>query len=155
MARRIRNNSSAPEVFRLSRPSEGAGQVGACARAPNALQHGRGTLGAATRSAPDGALAKQLPADSSPLVKLARLLAREAARASQEGSSETLTPMLVGAPNCNRNTLGADSRPKPVAQALTAPEVLALRDRAGLSYATLHHHFGHRFVLAGEKGSAR
>src|SRR5438552_12659082 len=120
MARRIRNNSSAPEVFRLSRPSEGAGQVGACARAPNALQHGRGTLGAATRSAPDGALAKQLPANSSPLVRLARLLAREAARASQEGSSETLTPMLVGAPNCNRNTLGADSRPKPVAQALTA-----------------------------------
>jgi len=41
-----------------------------------------------------------------------------------------------------------------VAQALIAPEVLALRDRAGLSYATLHHHFGHRFVLAGEKGSA-
>jgi len=42
-----------------------------------------------------------------------------------------------------------------VAQALSAPEVLALRDRACLSYATLHHHFGHRFVLAGEKGSAR
>ena len=42
-----------------------------------------------------------------------------------------------------------------VAQALTDPEILALRERAGLSYATLHHHFGHRFVLAGEKGSAR
>lgn len=42
-----------------------------------------------------------------------------------------------------------------VAQALSAPEVLALRDQAGLSYANLHHHFGHRFVLAGEKGSAR
>jgi hypothetical protein len=42
-----------------------------------------------------------------------------------------------------------------VAQALTDPEVLALRDRAGLLYATLHRHFGHRFVLAGEKGSAR
>jgi len=42
-----------------------------------------------------------------------------------------------------------------VAQALTDPEVLTLRDRAGLSYATLHRHFGHRFVLAGEKGSAR
>jgi len=38
-----------------------------------------------------------------------------------------------------------------VAQALTGPEVLAIRDRAGLSYATLHRHFGHRFVLAGEK----
>ncbi len=42
-----------------------------------------------------------------------------------------------------------------VAQALIDPEVLALRDQAGLSYATLHRHFGHRFVLAGEKGSAR
>jgi hypothetical protein len=42
-----------------------------------------------------------------------------------------------------------------VAQALTDPEVLALRDRAGVSYAALHRHFGHRFVLAGEKGSAR
>jgi hypothetical protein len=38
-----------------------------------------------------------------------------------------------------------------VAQALSAPEVLALRDRAGLSYTRLHRHFGHRFVLAGEK----
>jgi hypothetical protein len=42
-----------------------------------------------------------------------------------------------------------------VAQALTAPEALALRDRAGISYAALHHHFGHRFVLAGEKGPLR
>ncbi len=42
-----------------------------------------------------------------------------------------------------------------VAQCLTDPEILSLRDRAGLSYATLHHHFGHRFVLAGKKGSAR
>jgi 2-polyprenyl-3-methyl-5-hydroxy-6-metoxy-1,4-benzoquinol methylase len=42
-----------------------------------------------------------------------------------------------------------------VAQALTAPEVLTLRDRAAISYARLHHHFGHRFVLAGENGSAR
>jgi ubiquinone/menaquinone biosynthesis C-methylase UbiE len=38
-----------------------------------------------------------------------------------------------------------------VAQALTAPEVLALRDRANLPYTDLHRHFGHRFVLAGEK----
>jgi len=42
-----------------------------------------------------------------------------------------------------------------VAQALTDPEVLTLRDRAGLGYADLHRHFGHRFILAGEKGSAR
>ena len=42
-----------------------------------------------------------------------------------------------------------------VAQSLTAPEVLALRDQAGLSYTNLHRHFGHRFVLAGEKGSVR
>ncbi len=38
-----------------------------------------------------------------------------------------------------------------VAQALSAPEVLGLRDRAGISYAKLHRHFGHRFVLSGEK----
>src|SRR5204863_889498 len=38
-----------------------------------------------------------------------------------------------------------------VAQALSSPEILSLRDRAGISYAQLYHHFGHRFVLAGEK----
>ena len=38
-----------------------------------------------------------------------------------------------------------------VAQALTRPEILALRDRAGVSYAAYHKHFGHRFVLAGHK----
>jgi ubiquinone/menaquinone biosynthesis C-methylase UbiE len=38
-----------------------------------------------------------------------------------------------------------------VAQAFTKPEVLALRDRAGLGFASYHSHFGHRFVLAGEK----
>jgi SAM-dependent methyltransferase len=38
-----------------------------------------------------------------------------------------------------------------VAQAFNADEVLAMRDRAGVDYAALHHHFGHRFVLAGEK----
>ena len=42
-----------------------------------------------------------------------------------------------------------------VAQCLTDPEIIALRDQAGISYANLHRHFGHRFVLAGEKGSAR
>jgi 2-polyprenyl-3-methyl-5-hydroxy-6-metoxy-1,4-benzoquinol methylase len=38
-----------------------------------------------------------------------------------------------------------------VAQALTESEILALRDRAGTGYASYHVHFGHRFVLAGEK----
>ena len=38
-----------------------------------------------------------------------------------------------------------------VAQALTQPEVLALRDRAGIPFARYHRHFGHRFVLAGER----
>jgi SAM-dependent methyltransferase len=39
-----------------------------------------------------------------------------------------------------------------VAQAFSRAEVLALRDRAGLGYTRYHRHFGHRFVLAGEKG---
>jgi SAM-dependent methyltransferase len=38
-----------------------------------------------------------------------------------------------------------------VAQAFSADEMLAMRERAGVGYAALHHHFGHRFVLAGEK----
>jgi hypothetical protein len=38
-----------------------------------------------------------------------------------------------------------------VAQALTREEVLSLRDRAGVGFASYHPHFGHRFVLAGEK----
>jgi ubiquinone/menaquinone biosynthesis C-methylase UbiE len=38
-----------------------------------------------------------------------------------------------------------------VRQALTKPEILALRDEAGVGYASYHRHFGHRFVLAGEK----
>jgi 2-polyprenyl-3-methyl-5-hydroxy-6-metoxy-1,4-benzoquinol methylase len=42
-----------------------------------------------------------------------------------------------------------------VAQALSDPEILSLRDRAGISYATLHHHFGHRFVLSGEKSPSQ
>jgi SAM-dependent methyltransferase len=41
-----------------------------------------------------------------------------------------------------------------VRQALDRGEILALRDRAGLQYAAYHRHFGHRFVLAGEKNSA-
>ena len=40
-----------------------------------------------------------------------------------------------------------------VAQAFTAPEILALRDQAGLDFAQLHLHFAHRFVLAGEKAA--
>jgi SAM-dependent methyltransferase len=38
-----------------------------------------------------------------------------------------------------------------VAQAFTPGEVIRLRDRAGLDFATVHRHFGHRFVLAGER----
>jgi len=38
-----------------------------------------------------------------------------------------------------------------VAQAFTREEVLVLRERAGLGFAHYYRHFGHRFVLAGEK----
>jgi SAM-dependent methyltransferase len=38
-----------------------------------------------------------------------------------------------------------------VRQALTRPEILRLRDQAGVGYAAYQRHFGHRFVLAGEK----
>jgi 2-polyprenyl-3-methyl-5-hydroxy-6-metoxy-1,4-benzoquinol methylase len=38
-----------------------------------------------------------------------------------------------------------------VAQAFTKPEVLSLRESAGLNFTSYHRHFGHRFVLAGEK----
>ena len=41
--------------------------------------------------------------------------------------------------------------PASVAQAFTPDEILALRDRAGATFADYHEHFGHRFVLAGEK----
>lgn len=41
--------------------------------------------------------------------------------------------------------------PASVAQAFTRDEVLALRDRAGVGFADYFEHFGHRFVLAGEK----
>ena len=39
-----------------------------------------------------------------------------------------------------------------VAQAFNRREITGLRDRAGVEYARYHRHFGHRFVLAGEKG---
>ena len=41
-----------------------------------------------------------------------------------------------------------------VAQAFNRPEVLGLRDRAGLGFARYYRHFGHRFVLAGEHSAA-
>jgi len=41
-----------------------------------------------------------------------------------------------------------------VAQAFTRDEVLVLRERAGLGFTNYHRHFGHRFVLAGEKVAA-
>jgi hypothetical protein len=40
-----------------------------------------------------------------------------------------------------------------VRQAFSRDEALALRGRAGLDYAQYYRHFGHRFVLAGEKPS--
>ena len=39
-----------------------------------------------------------------------------------------------------------------VAGAFTADELLSLRDQAGLAYARPFRHFGHRLVLAGERG---
>jgi 2-polyprenyl-3-methyl-5-hydroxy-6-metoxy-1,4-benzoquinol methylase len=38
-----------------------------------------------------------------------------------------------------------------VAQAFTRDEVLGLRQRAGIDFARYQRHFGHRFVLAGER----
>jgi len=38
-----------------------------------------------------------------------------------------------------------------VAQAFTKREVLKLREAAGIGFARYHRHFGHRFVLAGER----
>jgi SAM-dependent methyltransferase len=38
-----------------------------------------------------------------------------------------------------------------VAQAFTRDEIERLRDRAGIDYARCFRHFGHRFILAGEK----
>jgi len=41
-----------------------------------------------------------------------------------------------------------------VAQAFSKAEALQLRDRAGVEFAQFHRHFGHRFVLAGQKAGA-
>jgi ubiquinone/menaquinone biosynthesis C-methylase UbiE len=38
-----------------------------------------------------------------------------------------------------------------VRQAFARDEVLRMRDRGGVGFAAYHRHFGHRFVLAGEK----
>ena len=40
-----------------------------------------------------------------------------------------------------------------VKQAFTKGEICGLRDRAEVGYAKYYRHFGHRFVLAGEKGN--
>ena len=40
-----------------------------------------------------------------------------------------------------------------VAQAFCEEEVLGIAQRAGMGFARFHRHFGHRFVLAGERGS--
>lgn len=40
-----------------------------------------------------------------------------------------------------------------VRQALRREEALALKDRAGLDYLRYHRHFGHRFVLAGQRAT--
>ena len=42
--------------------------------------------------------------------------------------------------------------PASVAQAFTEAEVMRFRERSGLGYTGYHHHFAHRFSLAGEKG---
>ena len=41
-----------------------------------------------------------------------------------------------------------------VAQALSEPETLDILRRSGLDYATYYRHFGHRFVIAGERSFA-
>jgi SAM-dependent methyltransferase len=40
-----------------------------------------------------------------------------------------------------------------VAQAFCDEEIVRLRDRAGIGFARFHRHFGHRFVLAGERSA--
>lgn len=45
--------------------------------------------------------------------------------------------------------------PASVAQALSRREVLSLFDQAGLGYAQYFRHFGHRFVMAGERSGGR
>jgi ubiquinone/menaquinone biosynthesis C-methylase UbiE len=53
------------------------------------------------------------------------------------------------------NPVVKNDGPASVAQAFSKAEVLSFRDRAGVGYADYFEHFGHRFVLAGEKSSAR
>lgn len=49
------------------------------------------------------------------------------------------------------NPMVKNDGPASVAQAYTQAEVLDLREQAGVQFAQFHKHFGHRFVLAGEK----
>jgi SAM-dependent methyltransferase len=49
------------------------------------------------------------------------------------------------------NPMVKHDAPISVAQALTRAEVLSLRDRAAIGFASYYSHFAHRFVLAGEK----
>jgi ubiquinone/menaquinone biosynthesis C-methylase UbiE len=42
-----------------------------------------------------------------------------------------------------------------VGQAFIKKEVLQLRDEAGINFAQYYRHFGHRFVLSGEKADAK
>jgi ubiquinone/menaquinone biosynthesis C-methylase UbiE len=52
---------------------------------------------------------------------------------------------------CLANPIDRHDGPASVAQAFTRDEILLLRDRAGAGFASYFEHFGHRFVLAGEK----
>ncbi len=49
------------------------------------------------------------------------------------------------------NPMVKNDGPASVAQAYTKAEVLEMREQAGVQFAQFHIHFGHRFVLAGEK----
>jgi len=49
------------------------------------------------------------------------------------------------------NPMVRHDAPVSVAQAFTRDEILKLADEAGVTYARYYKHFGHRFVLAGEK----
>lgn len=49
------------------------------------------------------------------------------------------------------NPIVKNDGPASVAQAFTREEILTLRDHAGATFANYFEHFGHRFVLAGER----
>jgi ubiquinone/menaquinone biosynthesis C-methylase UbiE len=51
------------------------------------------------------------------------------------------------------NPIVRNDGPASVAQAFTRDEMESLRDRAGARFAEYFEHAGHRFVLAGEKGT--